>query len=60
MYKRQIHGLDWQRSKWGNFASKVLRFGEKMAAKYADELIVLSENMKDYFLEEYEMCIRDR
>lgn len=48
-----IHGLDWQRSKWGNLASKVLRFGEKMAAKYADELIVLSENMKDYFLEEY-------
>ncbi|WP_321001956.1 WecB/TagA/CpsF family glycosyltransferase [Eisenbergiella porci] len=48
-----IHGLDWQRSKWGNFASKVLRFGEKMAAKHADELIVLSENMKDYFQKEY-------
>ena len=36
-----IHGLDWQRSKWGNFASKVLKYGEKMAAKYADEVIVL-------------------
>lgn len=48
-----IHGLDWQRSKWGNFASKVLRFGERTAAKQADELIVLSENMKDYFLKEY-------
>lgn len=48
-----IHGLDWQRSKWGNFASKVLRFGERMAAKHADELIVLSENMKDYFQKEY-------
>lgn len=48
-----IHGLDWQRSKWGNFASKVLKFGEKTAAKYADELIVLSKNMQDYFMEVY-------
>ncbi|MFR0025066.1 MAG: WecB/TagA/CpsF family glycosyltransferase [Eisenbergiella sp.] len=49
-----IHGLDWQRSKWGNFASKVLRDGEKMAVKYADEIIVLSHNMKEYFLDNYQ------
>lgn len=48
-----IHGLDWQRSKWGGFASKFLLFGEKMAAKYADELIVLSGNMQNYFWETY-------
>lgn len=48
-----IHGLDWQRAKWGNFASKVLKFGEKMAVKYADEIIVLSDNMKEYFQEQY-------
>ena len=48
-----IHGLDWQRSKWGNFASHVLKFGEKMAAKYADEVIVLSKNMQTYFKETY-------
>ena len=48
-----IHGLDWQRAKWGNFASKVLKFGEKMAVKYADEIIVLSKNMKEYFEKEY-------
>lgn len=48
-----IHGLDWQRSKWGNFASRVLKFGEQLAAKYADEVIVLSSNMKDYFREVY-------
>ncbi|WP_455615438.1 WecB/TagA/CpsF family glycosyltransferase [Eisenbergiella sp.] len=48
-----IHGLDWQRSKWGNFASRVLKFGEKMAARHADELIVLSKNMQDYFREVY-------
>lgn len=48
-----IHGLDWQRAKWGNFASKVLKFGEKMAAKYADEIIVLSKNVQQYFLTTY-------
>ena len=48
-----IHGLDWQRSKWGNFASRVLKFGEKIAAKYADEVIVLSKNMQNYFEEIY-------
>lgn len=48
-----IHGLDWQRAKWGNFATKVLKFGEKMAVKYADEIIVLSQNMKEYFEEKY-------
>ena len=31
-----IHGLDWQRAKWGRFASFVIKFGEKIAAKYAD------------------------
>lgn len=48
-----IHGLDWQRSKWGNFASLVLKTGEKLAARYADELIVLSDNMGKYFQEKY-------
>ncbi len=48
-----IHGLDWQRAKWGNFASKVLKFGEKMAAKYANEVIVLSKNVQQYFWDTY-------
>ena len=48
-----IHGLDWQRSKWGNFASRVLKFGEKMASRHADEIIVLSANMQDYFKKTY-------
>lgn len=48
-----IHGLDWQRSKWGGFATKFLKFDEKTAAKYADEIIVLSENVKNYFKSTY-------
>ena len=49
-----VHGIDWQRAKWGGkFASKYIRLGEKMAVKHADRIIVLSQNMKDYFSETY-------
>lgn len=48
-----IHGLDWKRAKWGGIATKYIKFGEKMAAKYADEIIVLSEGVRQYFKEEY-------
>ena len=48
-----IHGLDWQRGKWGGFASRFLKFGEKIAARYADEVIVLSRNVQQYFLDNY-------
>ncbi len=48
-----IHGLDHKRAKWGNFASMYIKFGEKCAVKCADEIIVLSQNLKDYFLETY-------
>jgi glycosyltransferase involved in cell wall biosynthesis len=48
-----VHGLNWQQSKWGKFASRFILYGEKMAAKYADEIIVLSRNTTKYFLEQY-------
>ena len=48
-----IHGLDWQRAKWGGFATRFLLFGEKMAAKYADEIIVLSKSVQEYFKTTY-------
>ncbi|MBE6915729.1 MAG: glycosyltransferase family 4 protein [Ruminococcaceae bacterium] len=50
-----VHGLDWQREKWGKgFASKYIKFGEKVLAKYADEVIVLSRAAYDYFKETYD------
>ena len=49
-----VHGLDWQRDKWSEgFASKYIKFGEKMAVKHADEIIVLSNRVKNYFSETY-------
>lgn len=49
-----IHGLDWQRAKWGGFATKYILLGEKVAAKRADEMIVLSKNLQDYFKATYQ------
>lgn len=49
-----IHGLDWQREKWGKgFGSKYIRFGEKTAVKHADEIIVLSKGVQEYFWKTY-------
>ena len=48
-----IHGLDWQRCKWGRFASWYLQLGERNAVRYADEIIVLSHAMQQYFLDTY-------
>ena len=48
-----IHGLDWKRAKWGGLATKYIKFGEKVAAKYADEIIVLSKGVEKYFKETY-------
>lgn len=48
-----IHGLDHQRAKWGRFASFYIKFGEKCAVRFADEIIVLSENVKEYFKNTY-------
>ncbi len=50
-----VHGLDWARAKWqGGFAEKYIRFGEKMGVKFADEIIVLSKGVQDYFKDTYE------
>ena len=49
-----VHGLDWQREKWKNgFGSKYIKFGEKILAKYADEVIVLSKGVQKYFKDTY-------
>ena len=48
-----VHGLDWQRAKWGGLASRVIQRGERMAAERSDALIVLSESVRSYFREKY-------
>lgn len=48
-----IHGLDWQRAKWGKLASTYIKMGERAAATRADGLIVLSKSAQSYFQEAY-------
>lgn len=47
------HGLDWQRAKWGNFSSRVIKTGEQTAVRFADQLVVVSESLRDYFYKSY-------
>ena len=45
-----IHGIDHKREKWGGgIGAKFILLGEKCAVKYADEIIVLSKAVQDYF-----------
>ena len=48
-----VHGLDWARAKWGGFATKYIRFGERQAVRHADEIIVLSRGIQEYFRKTY-------
>lgn len=48
-----VHGLDHQRAKWGRFARTYIKLGEWILAKYADQIIVLSHNVQEYFKNTY-------
>lgn len=49
-----IHGLDWAREKWSTgVGAKFIRIGEKCAVKYADDIIVLSRSVQNYFENNY-------
>ncbi|MEB3360483.1 MAG: glycosyltransferase family 4 protein [Synechococcales bacterium] len=47
------HGIDWQREKWGRFSKSIIRAGEKAAVRFADQIIVVSENLQTYFRKTY-------
>jgi glycosyltransferase involved in cell wall biosynthesis len=46
-------GLDWQRGKWGKLSSRTILLGEKMAAKYGHNMIVVSKALQAYFQKSY-------
>ncbi len=48
-----VHGLDWQRGKWGGFASRYLKFGEFATAKFPNITINVSDNLVKYYYEKY-------
>jgi glycosyltransferase involved in cell wall biosynthesis len=48
-----VHGLDWQRQKWGQFASWVLKQCEGPAAHFPDRTIVVSKTLRAHFREHH-------
>ncbi|MBE0566879.1 MAG: glycosyltransferase family 4 protein [Krumholzibacteria bacterium] len=48
-----VHGLDWQRAKWGGLARAVLRLGESAAAVLPDGTIVVSKALRAHYLERH-------
>ena len=49
-----VHGIDWKREKWkSGFGSKFIHQGELNAVKHANEIIVLSKGVQDYFQQTY-------
>lgn len=48
-----VHGLDWQREKWGRRAKTFLKLGERAAVKFPHATIVVSKFLKEYLEEKY-------
>lgn len=47
------HGPDYDRDKWGILAKAVLKLGERMGCKFADDIIVISEVIQDLIARKY-------
>jgi glycosyltransferase involved in cell wall biosynthesis len=48
-----VHGLDWQRAKWGRFARGCLRAAEYASARFPDRTITISKGLRSYFETKY-------
>lgn len=48
-----VHGLDWQRDKWGSFARQVLRIGEAASVRVPSGTIVVSKALRSHYLAEH-------
>ncbi len=48
-----VHGLDWQREKWGRVARSVLRWGERASVLFPDATVVVSKALAEYYQGQY-------
>jgi glycosyltransferase involved in cell wall biosynthesis len=57
IYKKHViisvHGLDWQREKWGFIARQVLKFGEWASVKFANSTLCVSKSLCMYYKMKY-------
>ncbi len=49
----QMHGVEWQRSRWSNFGRTTLRFLEKVSIRQANALTAVSQTQCDFYAREY-------
>jgi glycosyltransferase involved in cell wall biosynthesis len=49
-----LHGIDWQREKWGFFARTVLRLAEFISITVACKIFVVSRDLKTYVKNRYD------
>jgi glycosyltransferase involved in cell wall biosynthesis len=49
-----VQGLDWQRRKWGHFASTVLQLGERAAVRFPTQTMVVSKALQNHYRTNYE------
>ena len=47
------HGLDWRRAKWSKASSELIHLGERAAVRFANQIIVVSKELKSYFQQTY-------
>jgi len=48
-----IDGLEWKREKWGSAAKWFLKYSEKLAVNYADEVVTDNRVIQEYVKSEY-------
>jgi glycosyltransferase involved in cell wall biosynthesis len=48
-----IHGLDWQRPRWGTLASSALHAGEWISANVPHETVVVSRALQNHYASRY-------
>lgn len=49
-----IDGIEWRRQKWQGLAQKFLKFSERLAIRYSDEIITDNTAIHDYVMVEYQ------
>ena len=48
-----VHGLDWQRDKWGGLARRILKLGEAASVRVPSGTIVVSKALRAHYLEQH-------
>ncbi len=48
-----VQGLDWQRKKWGWFASSILRLGEHASARFPNATMTVSQTLQQHYRERH-------